>query len=47
MLHIFAKKFFNKKFASFVFLYDLLKKKKKIAIRISFDFQFYENRIDN
>lgn len=46
MLHIFAKEFFNKKFASFVFLYDLLKK-KKIAIRISFDFQFYENRIDN
>lgn len=27
MLHIFTKEFFNKKFASFVFLYDLLKKK--------------------
>lgn len=35
MLHIFTKEFFNKKFASFVFLYDLLKKKISNIIRFS------------
>lgn len=40
MLHIFAKEFFNKKFASFVFLYDLLKKKKKLRFEYHSIFNF-------